>query len=153
MKTLLITLACAAPLVAVRIAPTHVAGAEDGAGGDAQAESPLEERMEAIEAELGAIRRAIRDEATYPDALAAIARMEAATLAAKLLPPPMAATLPEADRPRFLRDYRKMMVDMVAAELALETALLDGDGEAIGAAFKALRAFEDAGHERFTRDE
>jgi hypothetical protein len=153
MKTLSIALACAVPLVAVRVGPTLVAGVQDGAGEQAHAESPLVEPMEAIETELGAIRRAIRDEATYPDALAAVARMEAATLAAKLLPPPMATALPEADRPPFLRDYRKMMVDMVAAELALETALLDGDGEAIGAAFRALRAFEDEGHERFTRDE
>jgi hypothetical protein len=152
MKTLLLTLALAVPLAALR--DTRSVGqdpAQDHAE-EAHEDSPLAEAMESIEQELGALRRAIRDEATYPDALAALARMQAATLTAKLLEPPMAADVPDADRAAFLRDYRKMMIDMLAMQLACETALLDGDAEAVTAGFKELRGFEDAGHERFTKE-
>lgn len=112
--------------------------------------SPLSEAMEVVEESLGRLRRALRDEGSLEEGLAAVAAMQEATLKAKLLEPPLAALRPEAERAAFVRDYRKMLVQMLEAELAVETALLDGDREAARTRFQALRAFEDQGHERFT---
>jgi hypothetical protein len=106
--------------------------------------------MEVVEESLGRLRRALRDEGSLEEGLAAVAAMQEATLKAKLLEPPLAALRPEAERAAFVRDYRKMLVQMLEAELAVETALLDGDREAARTRFQALRAFEDQGHERFT---
>jgi len=160
MKTLLITLGLAAPMMAVKFAPclwTETACAtprvQDGGDEHADHHDALEEDMETIEQSLGALRRAIRDEATFPAGLEALSKMEAATVRAKDQIPPMVADLPEAERAAFVRDYRKMMVEMLSAQLTCELALLDGDGESATEAFKALRAFEDDGHERFTRSE
>ena len=75
-----------------------------------------------------------------------------ATLRAKLLQPPMAARVPEEERAAFLHDYRKMLVEMLADEVALEAKLLDGDLEAARELFKSVRAYEDEGHDRFTDD-
>ena len=46
-----------------------------------------------------------------------------------------------------------MMVDLLAAQLDLEAALLDGDAEATKAAFARVREMEDLGHERFSDEE
>ena len=45
------------------------------------------------------------------------------------------------------------MVDFLMRQLELEAALLDGNPEAIKAAFESLRAMEDTGHERFAPEE
>jgi soluble cytochrome b562 len=151
LKSLLIPLALAVAALAARIAPTpSPAPASAQEEGAEHAESPLETAMLTIEESLGALRRALRDEATHPDALAALATMEEATLRAKLLVPPMAAGVADPERAAFLRDYRRMLVDLLTAELACEAALLDGDADAAKQAFQRCRDLEDAGHERFT---
>ena len=113
---------------------------------------PLTEAMEAIEESLGRLRRALREDAQVEEGLAAVADMQAAALRAKLLAPPLLARAPEGERAGLLRDYRKLMIELVSSQLALETALLDGDLEAARELFKEVRAFEDRGHERFTED-
>jgi len=128
---------------------------QDGAGqaSEPAADGPLQIAMETIEENLGRLRRALREDADVPEALAAVAAMQEATLRAKLLEPPHAAKVPEAERPAFLRDYRKLLIRLATAQLALETALLDGDLESARALFKEVRAFEDQGHERFTEED
>jgi soluble cytochrome b562 len=149
MKTLLLCLALAGPLLSAGLLPAPTAR-QDAAD---EGEDPIHDSMEVIEDALGRLRRAIRSTDTFPDALVAVNEMERATLRAKDLVPPMTAELPEAQRPAFVVDYRKMLIEMLEAELALETALLDGDLDATKAAFKRLRAFEDEGHERFMEEE
>jgi hypothetical protein len=112
-------------------------------------ESLLEERMHAIEEELRALRRLVRDPAHSPQALAALARVQAAAVAAKSETPRHAAQIPEAERAKFAADYRREMVLFLERSLGLERALLDGDSEAARAAYDALDAMEDAAHERF----
>ena len=115
-------------------------------------ETPLKAAMEAIEENLGRLRRALRDDAQPAEALAAVAAMEEATLRAKVLVPPLADKAPEAERAALVRDYRKLMVELMASQLDLEAELLDGDLEGARERFKEVRAFEDTGHERFTED-
>jgi hypothetical protein len=125
---------------------------EEGAGQPAS-EDALKLAMETIEHGLGRLRRALReDQPDVEGGLAAVAGMQEATLRAKLLLPPMAAGVPEAERAGFVREYRRMLVELATAELALEAALLEGDLPSARERFQEVRAFEDAGHERFTED-
>ena len=116
-------------------------------------EDELHERMESIEEVLGKLRRSLRDESKRGESLAQIHAMQKDTLACKLLVPEMIEKLPEPKQVEEKKAYRRMMVDMLASQLELEAALLDGDSDAAKKAFKKLRNMEDAGHERFTEEE
>jgi hypothetical protein len=117
-----------------------------------RAEGEISEQMEVISAGMKQIRRSLREEGKEEHCLGVLAEMQAAALRARLATPPMATTLPEGDRAAFVRDYRKTMVELLTKMLALEVALLDREEAAITAAFQAVRAMEDSGHERFTKD-
>jgi hypothetical protein len=150
LKTALLLVALALSLPLARASQQGGAGAPP-----AQEEpgTPLHAAMEALEQHLGHLRRALREDATDVElALASVAAMEEATLRAKQLVPPLVAAAPEAERAGLLCDYRKMQVELLAAELKLEAALLEGDLVSARALFKEVRAFEDTGHERFTED-
>jgi len=133
------------------------AGLQDGgqdpaAGHGDEPRSELGRHMLVIEEELGRLRRALRDERERPQALLHIVAIERAALAAKDEAPLMAATRPEAARAAFVAAYRKEMIVLLSRLLALETAVLDGDGEAAKLLFEEIREMEDSGHERFTEE-
>jgi hypothetical protein len=115
--------------------------------------SVLEDHMETIEGAVKVLRRSLRDPANRADSLELVAEIQAATVVCKSLVPPMAETVPEAERAAFVTEYRLMLVDFLGHQLALERALLADDAEAVQAAFKLVRDMEDTGHERFTEDE
>ena len=116
-------------------------------------DSELEERMHAIEDHIRKLRRSLRDEEGTAASLELVAELQADTLACKLLTPHTVENVPEAERAAFLRDYRKTMAELLREEIALEIALLEGDTEAATTAFRAIRAMEDPGHERFAGEE
>jgi hypothetical protein len=109
--------------------------------------------MERLEDTLKAVRRSLREEARRPEALRLVLELQKATVEARGYEPALAAKVNEAERPAFVADYRRMLIDLQRHELDLESALLDGDANAIQAAFEAVRSFEDRGHERFSEDE
>ena len=116
-------------------------------------EDELREHMESIEDAVKRLRRSLRDPANLAESLELVARMQSDALVCKGLVPPLADTLPEAERAAFCAAFRRMMVDFLGAQLELEAALLDGDAEKADAAFARVRDFEDTGHERFTLEE
>lgn len=153
--TLLLLLALSLPTAAALARPRPAlqdggAGAQPAQG---EPETPLKAAMEDLDESLGRLRRALRDDTQPAEALAAVAAMEEATLRAKGLVPPIAEQAPEAERAALVRDYRKLLVELMASQLALETELLDGDLEGARERFKEVRAFEDTGHERFTEED
>jgi hypothetical protein len=115
--------------------------------------SPLEERMHAIEDSIRALRRSLKEPAKQAESLALLAKLEADIVVAKGESPRLLAKLPEAERTKFLVDYRVEMVGMLEHALAVEKALLAGTPEAVQAAFEKLRALEDPAHARFTEEE
>jgi hypothetical protein len=117
------------------------------------ADSVLEARMHEVEDAVHALRRSLKDPAKAADSLAHIATLQAAAVAAKSESPRMLPHVPEGDRPKFLVEYRREMVRLLQASLALENAVLDGKQDAIDAAYQALRSMEDPAHERFTEEE
>jgi hypothetical protein len=109
--------------------------------------------MEVIEEALGKLRRSLRDPARSDEALDQIVLMQEKSLACKGLVPHLITELPVEERAAMERDYRRVMVDFLIAQLELEAALLDGDPDAAKTAFKQVRSMEAAGHERVTREE
>jgi hypothetical protein len=116
-------------------------------------DSVLESHMHGIEDALHALRRSLKDPAKSADSLASIAKLQADAIVAKSELPRMLPHVPEAERPEFIKNYRREMVRMLEASLKLESAVLDGKQEPINAAYEALRSMEDPAHDRFTEEE
>ncbi len=113
-------------------------------------ETPLAAEMEKVEHAEHFLRRSIGDAAQDAESLKRIAEAQQAILAAKLLQPKMTASVPEAERAKFLSDYRREMAGLLIEFTQLERALLDGDREAAKASYKKLHAMEEVGHNSFT---
>ena len=64
----------------------------------------------------------------------------------------MVDAIPKEGRDEFVLDYRKLMILTQQELLKLEMGLLENDRDSAKAAYDALKAMEDAGHERFTED-
>ena len=124
--------------------------AQESDGAQEHEHSELEEQMEVVEHAVKKLRRSLRDVANLDESLALVVEMQRAAFDCKMLVPRMAAQVAEAERPAFEAAYRRMMVDLLVAQLELEAALLDGDADATQAAFARVREMEDTGHERFT---
>ncbi|HEX6883341.1 MAG TPA: hypothetical protein VF530_08165 [Planctomycetota bacterium] len=142
-----ILLACTT--LAVLLLPFASARPQD----DEHEETELAHQMETIEDTVKLLRKHLKEPATWPQALEALAEIERLSLACKALAPASAEKLPEAERAAFVTAYRRTMVDFLMRQLELEAALLDGDAEATKAAFDRFRAMEDSAHERFAPED
>jgi len=116
-------------------------------------DTELAQHMEAIEDNVKALRRALRTAEDPAAPLELLAEIERLSLLCKGLTPQMAASLPEAERAAFVKAYRKTAIEFLMHQLEFESALLDGDPEAIKAAFDRFRAMEDSAHERFAPED
>ena len=130
---------------------TPKAGAEKKKGHD-EADTPLAQQMERIDAALHMLKRGVRDPAQRDACLTEITNAQQACLASKLLAPKMTPSLPEGERAAFLRDYKKGIAALLIEFTNLEVALLDGDAEKSVAIWKKLESMEDEGHNRFTNE-
>ena len=119
---------------------------------DAKSDTPLAQQMERIDDAMHKLKRAVRDPAQKDVCLTEVTNAQQACLAAKLLTPKMAPTVPEAERAAFVRDYRKGVVALLVEFTNLELALLDGATEKAVATYKKLESMEDEGHNRFTNE-
>ena len=126
---------------------------EERREGEHEEHSPLEERMHAMEDSIRALRRSLKDPTKQADSLALLAKLEADIVVAKGETPRLAAKVPEAERAKFLVDFRLEMIAMLEHALAVEKAVLAGTPEAVQAAFEKLRGLEDPAHARFTEEE
>ena len=129
-------------------APGKQEGRRDGK--KHEAETPLSQQMEKIDDAMTFLKRGLREPAKHDDCLAQVATAQAACVAAKLLVPKMAATLPEPARPKFVAEYRKAMAALLIEFTSLELALLNGDQDGSLASYKKLEKMKDEGHEAFT---
>jgi len=126
-------------------------GAEKKKGHD-EADTPLAQQMERIDAAMQMLKRGVRDASKRDACLAEVANAQQACVASKLLTPKMAPTVPDGERAAFVRDYRKGVASLLIEFTNLEVALLDGDAEKSVAIYKKLEAMEDEGHNRFTNE-
>jgi len=113
----------------------------------------LHEHMEAIEESMKKLRRTIRKADGTADSLELIARIEQEALVCKGMAPSRAATLPEAERQKFLSAYRKDMAGFITQVLQMESAVIDGDADKAMALYKGLKTVEDDSHDKYMQDE
>jgi soluble cytochrome b562 len=116
-------------------------------------DTELQKKMEEIETGLKKLRRTLRKAEENPESLKTIAQVKVAMEASKKLPPAMAASLPEAERAKFIESYKKD-IDAVIAEMGkMEKAVKDGKNADAQAVLKKLSEMEEAGHEKYIKDD
>ncbi len=116
---------------------------------EATEESPLIIAMELLHDNERVMKKALKGDGDFAQALVAVVGMQAGAQAAKLLTPPMAETVDAAKRPEFLKGFRLQMIAMSQDLLSLERLLLEGKLEESRAMFQKVRDHEGAGHERY----
>jgi soluble cytochrome b562 len=134
--------------IAVAVAATYPAGRPVAA-----ADGPLEEAMERMNASMKVLLKGVSAD-NRDAALDHVAKMQASILTAKTEKPHSAEKVAEGERGAFLAEYRKTLVQALAATCKLETALLDGKYDAANAVVKdELAPLKKSGHDRFNPDE
>jgi soluble cytochrome b562 len=142
----------AALLTALLVAFSLVAAPARSAPAEAK-ETELQKKMEEIETGLKKLRRTLRKTEENAESLKTIGQVKAAMEASKKLAPAMAASVPEAERAKFIESYKKDM-DVVIAEMGkMEKAVKDGKNADAQAVLKKLTELEEAGHEKYIKDD
>lgn len=111
--------------------------------------TPLQAAMGQMQGSQRAMRRLIKDPGANKAALlrATAALQEAALVTYSLAPP-----APEgAEEHGWRIGFKRELLKTLDAALACELATLQGDADALGAAYQALGASKKSGHDRFQR--
>jgi hypothetical protein len=136
------------PAVRAADAPTPPAVAATGEPGKVK-KSELHEHMESIEEAMKKLRRTIRKSDGSAETLELISHIEQEALVCKGMVPSRAATLPEAERAKFLSAYRKDMAGFITQVLQMESAVIDGDADKAVTIYKGLKTVEDDSHDKY----
>lgn len=132
------------PLLTV---PSFAQEGERPAAGQRQA-SPLKEEMEKLEEALEAVEAFLaKPEGDAP--LAVVTEAQAEMLKAKARQPRLTERQPEADKPKFVNDYKVQMNKLVRGLLDLEDALLEKNWKAAKKVLDSLEELKKAGHDKF----
>jgi soluble cytochrome b562 len=116
-------------------------------------ETELQKKMEEVETGLKKLRRTLRNSDQNTESLKTITLVKEAMEACKKLIPAMAPSVPEADRAKFIEAYQKDM-DVVIAEMGkMEKAVKEGKNDQAQEVLKKLKELEEAGHEKYIKDE
>ena len=105
--------------------------------------------MQAMDKVFRALNAQVKDPAQNAASLAAVAQLQAATVAAKDGVPPLVAALPEAERPARMVEYKKEMDNLLHQEITLEEQLLAGDNAKAVETLAAMQATQQEGHRGF----
>jgi len=139
------------PVVFAADAPTPTAQAPTEPGKVKKTE--LHEHMEPIEEAMKKLRRTIRKPDGAAESLDLISRIEQEALVCKAMVPSRTATLPEAERAKFLNAYRKDMATFITQVLQMESAVIDGDADKAMTVYKGLKTFEDDSHDKYMQED
>jgi soluble cytochrome b562 len=120
---------------------------------EGQEDTPLQKEMESIEKEMKNLRRTLRKAEQKDDSLKSVASIKASATKCKDLVPAMAKTVPEAQREKFVADFRKSMDEFIGEVDKLEAAVKAGKTDDALEIHKHLKDLEDAGHEKFTQSD
>jgi hypothetical protein len=148
--TLAAMLSLALPAALAADAPTQPATAAKASDEPGKVKkSELHDHMDTIEEAMKKLRRTIRKPEAQAQSLDLIARIEQEALVCKGMVPSRTATLPEADRAKFLTAYRKDMAGFITQVLQMESAVLDGDADKAMTIYKGLKTVEDDSHDKY----
>lgn len=111
----------------------------------------LEDRMDEMGNAFKKLRRQVSDPTKNASSLELVAKLRAGSEKAIKLTPAKAADLPEADRPKFIADFREGIKHLQGSIGKLEDALKANQNEEAAKILKELGAEQKEGHKKFMR--
>lgn len=148
MKTLPLFAAFALLLGSARAEPESPPPAPPATAADSD-ETELDGKMSAMSGAFKKLRRQIADPAANASSLELVAKLLRGAEASATLSPEKTATLPEAEREKFVADYAAQMQAFIEEVKKLESALQAGDNTAAAASLKLLGDLQKKGHRTF----
>ena len=134
-------------------APPGPRPAQAESGEDHEQASPLHEAMEDMDKPFRALRRQLRDASRNEESLEMLQGLQRLAATALREAPRRIEHVDEDDRPRFLLDYKRKMIEFYVAMLEAEEALLAGDNDKARAAYKKMGKLKREGHEAFQEED
>ena len=120
----------------------------------ADEDTELEQHMGKINKSLRTLRGELRGKADFAEidrakVLDLLQAVSVHAVASKSLVPLKAAEIPEAERAKFVTEYRQGMIKFVRGILDLESHVLAEDLDKVKAAYQALNGMKRSGHSSF----
>lgn len=143
----------AASLLSLPLAPLVRRAAADEPKKAEVKKSELHSSMEDVDDAMKKLRRTIRKPDQNAESLKLVSEIQTLMVAGKAMVPTKTEKLPEADRAKFVAEYRKEMAGVIIQLCNLETALLDGDNAKAQEIYKAITEREDKDHDQFMQKE
>lgn len=119
----------------------------------AEEETPLAKEMNIMDDSLKALKKIIAKPAENAKSLELIEKIQHAVVASKSMTPVEIKNVAQADRAKWLVEYRKEMVAVLEHMCKIEVAIVDGDNAKAETLFKSIKKMEDDGHEVYAPDE
>ena len=116
-------------------------------------ETELSKKMEKMNGAFRKLRRQATDATKNADSLELVAILKEYAAAAAKLEPAKAATIPEADRAKWVANYRAEMKKALELIDKLEAALKAGQNEEAGKLVNEINAQQRAGHKEYRAEE
>jgi hypothetical protein len=115
--------------------------------------SELRNQMEDMDEDFKKLKRTVRKAEQNEQSLKLLTAIQQRMVLCKEMTPERAAKVPEADRPKFLKDYRREMAGVIINLCEVEQAILDGDNSKATDLYKAIVEREDKDHDSFMEKE
>jgi hypothetical protein len=113
----------------------------------------LNNQMEDMDESFKKLKRTLRKSEQNAESLKLIADLQQKSVVCKNLVPLKAAKIPEAERAKFVTEYRKEMAGVIIQFCEMEQALLDNNNEKAIEIYKALVERQDKDHDQFMQKE
>lgn len=135
------------------LAAEGVPAAAPAASKEEKPETELTRQMDKMNSAFRKLRRQATDPSKNADSLAQVAILKEFAATSAKLEPAKAASMPEANRAKWIADYRAKMTEALATIDKLEAALKAGQNEEAGKLVTELNAQQRAGHKEFRAEE
>ena len=109
--------------------------------------------MEDMDEDFKKLKRTVRKAELNEQSLKLLTAIQQRMVACKEMTPERLAKVPEADRAKFLKDYRREMAGVIIEFCQVEQAILDGDNAKATDLYKAIVEREDKAHDVFMEKE
>lgn len=138
-------------IVLAALAMGLVAAAAPSLRADREPETPLGEQMDVISKSFRALRKQIADPAQNENSLTLVAKLHDAAVEALKFEPAKTKDLPEAERAKFVENYRAGMKQFIATADQLSAALKAGKNDQAKELLGKLNSEQKEGHKEFRK--
>lgn len=119
----------------------------------AEEKTPLDLKMDIIAKSVKQLKNQVTDPNQQQSSIALVEAAKQAATEARALVPSKAASVPEADRPKFVTDFQAQIDVLIKAFATLDEALHAGKYDEAQKAFNELGGIKQQGHKQFIKPE